>query len=102
AAAERHEVGTPTGRQRKLADAAEAEREQQPRAAAGNRARRLRLPAVLRDLDRPERGHAHPAALLSCPARSGNARARSAALACTSPRSVISPLTSRAGVTSNP
>jgi hypothetical protein len=39
---------------------------------------------------------------LAASARSGNARANPARVAAITPRSVINPVTSRAGVTSNP
>ena len=45
---QRHQVGAPPRRQRQFADAGKAQRPQQPRGAARDRQRRLRLTAVRR------------------------------------------------------
>ena len=95
---ERHQIGAAAGRQRQFADHAKAMRMQQPRGAARDRQRGLRLPAVDRHFQRLFGGERHDASL----ARSGNAAASASRLAAITPRSVISPVTRRAGVTSKP
>ena len=99
--AKRHQVGAPTGRERQLAHATVAERDQQALRAARDRERGRRLAAIDRDAVRWIRHETHSAALGAVPvARSGNARANASRVAATTPRSVIRPVTSRAGVTS--
>ena len=99
---ERHQIGSTAGRQRQFAHHAKAERMQQPRGAARDGERGFRLAAVDGKFQRLFGGDVHGAILSRFPARSGNAAASASRLASITPRSVISPVTSRAGVTSKP
>src|SRR5262245_25330922 len=99
--AQRHQVGAAAGGERQFADAGMAERDQQALRAARDRKRGRRLAAVDGKLDRLVE-KSHSTILRDSPAaRSGNARANASRFAASTPRSVIRPVTRRAGVTSN-
>ena len=108
--AEAHQVGAAPGRERQFAHRAEAERTQQSRRAARHGRRRGGAAAVEK-LERGASGgvcfleqrHRHSAAdraASPAAARSGKAAASAARSAAITPRSVTSPVISRAGVTS--
>ena len=130
-AAERDQIGAAARRQRQLADHAIADRMQEPRGAARDGERGRRLPSIDRrrcrqqvDAHRQYSGkrqarrkpafrsyacHTTPTAqptrrnaYFAVSARSGKAPASAARDAAMTPRSVISPVTRRAGVTSKP